>query len=112
MNTDGIEKSITHIMSTIVEYKANAVVSKSIIQRPTGDISVMSFDGGTAYMEKASPFDSFFLIIEGKAEIWVDGKSKILRPGEGIIIPALQAKNIKAKEKFKMITAVIKSGYE
>ena len=107
-----IAKSRVHIIVKIIEYVPNAIVSKTIIKKSTGNITVMSFDTGTKFHEKTSRFDSFYLIIEGKAEITIDGKSQTLKSGQGIIIPAEQVKSIEAKEKFKMITAVIEGGYE
>ena len=72
----------------------------------------MSFDTGEALTEKTSPFDTFVQIIEGRAEIVIDGKSNTLQSGQGIIIPAHLSNIIKANERFKMISTVIKSGYE
>ena len=111
-DTDEVKKLIAHVISEVVEYKSSSVVSKVIIKKPTGTIMVMSFDSGTEYTEQVSPFDTFFLIIEGRAEIELEGKLNLLQSGEGIIIPAQHRKSITAKERFKMIVAVIKSGYE
>jgi quercetin dioxygenase-like cupin family protein len=96
----------------IIEYVPNSVVIKTIIKKTTGNISAVSFDSGEALTEKTSPFDSFIQVIEGKAEIWLKGKLHQLGTGESIIIPAHTPNIIKAKERFKMISTVIKSGYE
>ncbi len=112
MNTKPIEKSEALIIVEIIEYAPNSVVSKTIIKKTTGNISVVSFDTGEALTEKISPFDTFVQIIEGRAEIVIDGKSKTLQSGQGIIIPAHLSNIIKANERFKMISTVIKSGYE
>ena len=112
MNTNEIKKAIAHTMVNEIEYKPDAIVTKTIIKKPTGNISVMSFDKGTTFKEETSPFDMFLLIIEGKAEIMINGNSNSIQSGQGIIIPAQQAKSIKANERFKMIVSVIKSGYE
>lgn len=61
---------------------------------------------------KISPFDTFIQIIEGKAEIIIDDKTTILKTGEAIIIPAHSKNTIIANERFKMLSTVIKSGYE
>jgi quercetin dioxygenase-like cupin family protein len=107
-----MEKSIGLIIVEIIEYIPNSIVSKTIIKKSTGNISVMSFDTGEGLTEKTSPFDTFAQIIDGKAEIVIDGKSNILQSGEGIVIPAHRPNVIKANERFKMILTIIKSGYE
>ncbi len=112
MQTTELIKSKTHILIEIIEYVPNSVVSKTIIRKTTGNVSVVAIDTGEALAEKTSPFDTFIQIIEGTAEIVIDGHSSILKTGEGIIIPAHTSNNVKAKERFKMISTVIKSGYE
>ena len=112
LHTAQIKKAEALIIVEIIEYVPNSVVSKTIIKKTTGNISVVSFDTGEALTEKTSPFDTFVQIIEGKAEIVIDGKSNTLQSGEGIIIPAHLSNIIKANERFKMISTVIKSGYE
>jgi len=112
MKTEEIEKSTSIIMVGIIEYEPHSVVSKTIINKATGHVSVMSFDSGEALLEKTTPFDTFLQIIDGKAEIIIDGISNLLATGEGIIIPAHTPNKINANERFKMILTVIKSGYE
>jgi len=107
-----LEKSTSHIIVEIIEYVANAVVTKTIIKKSTGNISVMSFDSGEGLTEKTSPFDTFAQIIDGKADIVIDKVSNLLESGQGIIIPAHSPNFIKPNGRFKMILTVIKSGYE
>src|SRR5215211_7453830 len=83
-----LERSKSHIIVEIIEYIPNSVVSKTIIKKSTGNISVMSFDSGEGLTEKTSPYDTFAQIIEGKAEIVIDENSNHLVSGQGIIIPA------------------------
>lgn len=106
------EKSKAHIIVEIIEYVPDSVVIKTIIKKSTGNISAVSIDSGEKLEEKTSPFDTFIQIIDGKAEIIIDGDSKLLDIGESIIIPAHSIHTIKANDKFKMISTVIKSGYE
>ncbi len=110
-NTD-LENSKPHILIEIIEYVPNSVVTKTIIRKTTGNVTVVAIDMGEALTEKISPFDSFIQIIEGNAEVLIDSKSNILKTGEGIIIPAHTSNNVKANERFKMISTIIKSGYE
>jgi quercetin dioxygenase-like cupin family protein len=107
-----LEKSISHIIVEIIEYVSNSVVSKTIIKKSTGNISVMSFDSGEGLTEKTSPFDTFAQIIEGKADIVIDNVSHVLETGMGIIIPAHETNFIRPNGRFKMILTIIKSGYE
>jgi len=107
-----VEKSKALIIVEIIEYVPDSVVIKTIIKKTTGNISAISFDTGEKLEEKTSPFDTFIQIIDGKAEIVIDGKSKELETGQSIIIPAHARNSIKANDRFKMISTVIKSGYE
>ena len=104
-----LEKSKAHIIVEIIEYVPNSVVSKTILKKSTGNISVMSFDTGEGLTEKISPFDTFAQIIEGKAEIVINKVSHLLVAGEGIIIPAHASNNIVPNGRFKMIMTIIKS---
>lgn len=106
------EKAKAFIIVEIIEYVPDSVVIKTIIKKTTGNITAVSFDSGEKLEEKTSPFDSFIQIIDGKAEIIIDGDSKLLETGDSIIIPAHSPNSIKANDRFKMISTVIKSGYE
>ena len=107
-----LEKSKVHIVVEIIEYAPNAVVSKTIIKKTTGNVTVTSFAIGEELGEKISPFDTYIQIIDGAAEVIIDEKKYILKTGNGIVIPAHSSHCINANEKFKMISTVIKSGYE
>ncbi len=111
-NSTELEKSKSLIIVEIIEYVSNSVVIKTILKKSTGNISVMSFDSGEGLTEKTAPFDTFAQIIEGKAEIVIDEVSILLESGQGIIIPAHSPNYIKPNGRFKMISTVIKSGYE
>lgn len=107
-----IEKSEIHIIVEIIEYLANSVVSKTIIKKTTGNVTVSSLAAGEEVAEKASPFDTYIQIIDGKAELSINNKKYLLRLGEGIIIPAHSRHCFAAREQFKMLATIIKSGYE
>jgi quercetin dioxygenase-like cupin family protein len=112
-NNDGeLAKGTAHIIVELIEYEHDSVVCKSIMKKSTGAVSAMSFDQGEGLNEKTSPFDTFAQIIDGTANIVIDGKSNLLQTGEGIIIPAHAPNYIKPNGRFKMILTVIKSGYE
>lgn len=107
-----LEKAKSLIIVEIIEYIPNSVVSKTIIKKLTGNVSVMSFDTGEGLSEKTSPFDTFVQIIEGKAKIVINKVSSLLLTGQGIIIPAHSSNQIMPNGRFKIISTVIKSGYE
>jgi len=105
-------KSKAFKVAEVIEYIPNSVVIKSIINKITGNISAVSFDSGEMLCGKISPFETFIQVIEGDAEVVIDDKSNLLKTGQSIIIPAHSRNTIKANEKFKMISTLIKSGYE
>lgn len=107
-----LEKETAHIIIEIIEYMPNAVVSRTIIKKTTGNITVTSLDVGEQLGEKTIPFDTYVQIIDGAAEVIINDKTIFLKLGEGIIIPAHAKHSFNANEQFKMITTIIKSGYE
>ncbi|MDB5200065.1 MAG: cupin protein [Chitinophagaceae bacterium] len=109
---EGMDKAEAQIIVELIEYIPNSVLSKTIMKKTTGNVTVVSFDTGEALAEKISPFDTFIQIIEGNAEIIIDKKSNALECGQGIIIPAHSSHVVKANGRFKMTQTVIKSGYE
>jgi len=111
-DSNELEKAKAHIIVEIIEYMPNAVVSKTIIKKSTGNITVSSFDAGEELAEKTSPFDTYVQIIDGAAELTIEDKKYRLKLGDGIIIPAHAKHNFNANEQFKMLSTIIKSGYE
>ena len=107
-----VEKGKIHIVVELIDYLPNAVVSKTIIKKVTGNVTASSFDAGEELDEKRSPFDTYIQIIDGVAEITVDKKKFKLKLGDGMVIPAHSTHHFNANEQFKMISTVIKSGYE
>lgn len=107
-----MEKSKTHIIVEIIEYVPNSIVSKTIIKKTTGNVTVSSFDEGEELAEKKSPYDNYIQIIDGEAEVIINEKSYKLKLGEGIVIPANAPHCFNANEQFKMISTIIKSETE
>lgn len=107
-----IDKGESHIIVEIIEYVSNAIVSRTIINKTTGNVTATSMSVGEELGEKRIAFDTYVQIIDGAAEVIIDGKSNLLSLGEGIVIPAHAQHSFTANERFKMITTVIKSGYE
>lgn len=107
-----LEKSKVHIVVEIIQYLPNSVVSKTIVKKLTGNVTATSFAAGEELEEKIYPYDNYIQIIDGNAEITIDKKVFKLGLGEGIIIPAHSRQQFNATEKFKMLSTIIKSGYE
>ncbi len=107
-----LEKGSQHIIVEIIEYVPNAVLSRTIIKKASGNITVLSVDAGEELAEKSTPFDTYIQIIDGAAEVDIQGRKHNLKLGAGIIIPAHAHHSFTADEQFKMISTVIKSGYE
>lgn len=107
-----VEKAKVHIIVEIIEYMPNAVVSRTIIKKASGNVTVSSFDAGEELAEKSSPYDNYIQIIDGTAELTIKGQSYKLKLGEGIVIPAHAIHAFNAGEQFKMVSTIIKSGYE
>lgn len=110
--TPEIFKSQVYIIIEIIEYVPNSVLSRTIIKKNSGNVSAVSLDSGMELSEKIIPFDTFIQIIDGEAEILIDGVAHYLSTGQAIVIPAHRLHSFNAKERFKMIVTVIKSGYE
>lgn len=107
-----LEKSKSHIIVQIIEYIPNAILSKTIIKKITGNITISSFDAGEELYEKTTPFDTYVQIIDGNARLSINNTKFQLKLGDGIIIPAHAKHNFTAEEQFKMLSTIIKSGYE
>ncbi|NNV55750.1 cupin domain-containing protein [Panacibacter sp. KCS-6] len=112
MEKNEMKKIRSSISIEIIEYIPQAMVSKTIIEKTTGNINVISFADGEGLAEKKSPHDSFIQIIDGRAELVIDGNLHMLETGYSIIIPANTFYYIKPNEQFKMIATIIKSAYE
>ena len=98
----------SHRLSTSVEYSEGAIVSKIISKNEAGNITLFAFDEGQYLSEHSAPFDAFVQIIEGKANVIIDGKTHKLEEGEFIIMPAEIPHAVEAPKRFKMMLVMIK----
>jgi len=111
-NTHEIEKAKAIIIYEIVQYVPNSIVIKTIPKETTGNVHVVSLDIGDKMAKNVAPFDISDQTIDGQAEVNTDKKSNFLNAAQLSIIPAHTSNNIKANERFKIISTIIKSGYE
>jgi len=95
-------------MAALVNYQGGTVVSRTIIERNTGTVTVFAFDKGQGLSEHTAPFDALAYIIDGKADITISGRSIRMKAGEVVIMPANEPHALKAIERFKMMLVMIK----
>jgi len=103
------EKGIIFSYNKSITYTEKAVVSKHILKKETGNISLFAFDKDEGLSEHTTPFDAVVFIVDGKADIKINGVSNILEVGECIIMPANIPHALIAVEKFKMVLTMLKS---
>jgi quercetin dioxygenase-like cupin family protein len=92
-----------------VNYQDGAVVSREIVKKATGTVTLFAFDAGAGLSEHTAPFDAMVQVLEGEAEITVDGQSHRVLCGEMILLPAGQPHAVKAVSRFKMMLTMIRS---
>jgi len=92
----------------LVDYQDESVVSKQIIKKDTGNVTLFAFDKGQGLSEHTVPFDALVYIFDGEAEIIVDGKTNRVESGNMIIMPANKPHSLKAIKRFKMLLVMIK----
>jgi len=109
MENNEAEKGIKLNFSSMINYAAKSIVSKTIIKKESGNISLFAFDQNEGLSEHAAPFDAIVQIVEGKAEIIIGGTTNFLEKGESIIMPAHISHAVRAIEPFKMLLIMIKS---
>jgi quercetin dioxygenase-like cupin family protein len=109
MSTNEFQKSEVFSFSESVDYANGAIVSKTVLKKQTGNISLFAFDKGEALSEHTAPFDALIDIVDGRGEITIGGKPFFLEKGQSIIMPANIPHAVKAVEKFKMVLTMIKS---
>jgi len=109
MQSNEFEKSKVFSFDGSVEYSDGGIVSKTVLKKETGNISLFSFAKGEALSEHTAPFDAMIQVVDGKAEVAIGGKSFLLEAGQSIIMPANITHAVKAVEKFKMVLTMIQS---
>ncbi len=109
MGQNEFEKGMKFSFDKSIAYADKAVVSKHILKKQTGNISLFAFDKGEGLSEHTTPFDAMVLVVDGKAEIIIDGSAHLLESGDSIIMPADIPHALKAVEKFKMVLTMIRS---
>ncbi|HIG97766.1 MAG TPA: cupin domain-containing protein [Candidatus Aenigmarchaeota archaeon] len=92
----------------MIAYQTGSVVSKEVLRKKAGTITLFAFDKGQGLSEHTAPFDAVVYAVEGEATITINGKSHELKEGEMIIMPANKAHAVNAVTKFKMMLTMMR----
>jgi quercetin dioxygenase-like cupin family protein len=96
-------------LADLVNYQEGSVVSRTIVKRSTGTVTLFAFDDGQGLSEHTAAFDAVAHLLEGEAEITVSGKVIRTTTGEAVLMPANQPHSVKALGRFKMLLTMIRS---
>ncbi|PKL66380.1 MAG: cupin domain-containing protein [Methanobacteriales archaeon HGW-Methanobacteriales-1] len=102
-------KSKALAIDDLIDYQEGSVVSREIVRKETGTVTIFAFDEGEGLSEHSAPFDAMVQIVDGTARISIGGEENTVKKGEIIIMPANVPHALHAVEKYKMILTMIKS---
>ncbi|MFC1872685.1 cupin domain-containing protein [Chloroflexota bacterium] len=108
MDKDAIVRQVNNIAES-VEYQQGSIVSKTVMEKATGTLTLFAFDKGQGLSEHTAPFDALVYVFDGEAEVTISGKPMLLKQGEMVIMPADEPHALKAIDSFKMMLVMIKS---
>ncbi len=95
-------------VADLVDYQDHSVVSREIVRNPAGTLTAFAFDAGEGLSEHTAPFDAAVHVLEGEAEIRIDGRPHAVGAGEMIVMPAGRPHSLEATTRFKMLLIMIK----
>ncbi len=101
-------KGVAIDMNAAVGYADGAIISKTLLDKPTGTLTLFSFDVGQGLSEHTAPYDATVQVVDGNAAITIDGKTQTVSAGELIIMPANIPHSLRAGERFKMLLIMIR----
>ncbi len=108
IDSEGLVAGVNRLVD-LVAYQGGSVVSRTIIDKKSGTVTLFSFDEGQGLSEHTAPFDALVYLLDGEAEISISSKPFHLRDGDMIIMPANQPHALKAVKRFKMLLTMIRS---
>jgi quercetin dioxygenase-like cupin family protein len=108
-NSKGLPGAQVAKVAGLVNYQDGAVVSREIVKKPAGTVTVFAFDEGQGLSEHTAPFDALVQVLEGRVEITIVGQPHCLEGGELILMPANQPHALRAIQRFKMLLTMIRS---
>ena len=93
----------------MVGYQDGAVVSRTVLKQPAGNVTLFAFDAGQELSEHTAPYDALVQVLDGEAEITIAGRPHRLRVGDMIVMPANKPHALRAPARFKMLLTMIRS---
>ena len=96
-------------LADLIDYQAGSVVSRTVIDKTAGTITLFAFDEGEGLSEHTAPYDALVYVFDGEAEVVISGKPIRIKQGEVIIMPANEPHALKAVAKFKMLLVMVRS---
>ena len=102
-------KAKASTLKDLIDYQEGSVVSRTIIDKKAGTVTLFAFDENQGLSEHIAPFDAMVYVLDGEVEVTVSGKPVTLKQGEMTIMPANKTHALSAKTKFKMLLTMIKS---
>jgi quercetin dioxygenase-like cupin family protein len=96
--------------ASLVNYQSGAIVSRTLVKKPTGTVTAFAFDAGQELSEHTAPFDALVHLLDGEGEVRVSGKPHALRAGDLLLMPAGAPHALKATKRFKMLLIMIRKG--
>ncbi len=108
MKKEDTNKGVALDMDAAVGYADGAIVSKTLLDKPTGTLTLFSFDAGQGLSEHTAPYDATVQILDGQAAITIDGKTQTVTAGQMIIMPANVPHALQAEVRFKMLLIMIR----
>ena len=106
--SEGVLKGVPFHLANYVDYSDGSIVSKILLKKDTGNITLFSFDSGQGLSEHTAPFDAVVQILDGQAEITIGGEKRDVKGGEMVIMPANIPHALHAPERFKMLLVMIR----
>ena len=100
MNTENIAGKVLSLI-TMVDYRAGSIVSRTVIDKTYGSLTLFAFDKGQGLSEHTAPFDAVVLVLDGEAEVTISGKPLPVKKGEMVIMPANAPHALRAVNRFK-----------
>ncbi|MBU7018382.1 MAG: cupin domain-containing protein [Theionarchaea archaeon] len=97
------------LVNELADYQKGAIVSRTLIDKESGTVTVFAFDEGQKLSEHTAPFDALVHIIDGEAEITISGNPLLANKGDIVLMPAHEPHSVKAVKRFKMILTMIRS---
>lgn len=105
------ENSVAEVrnFSTLIDYQSKAVVSRILLEKKAGTVTLFAFDAGQGLSEHTAPYDAMVYLVDGEAEITISGKPLRLKASDMVIMPANEPHALKALERFKMLLIMLRS---